>query len=54
MANRGGGIESMEITGILHLLVSDSNYEKIAIKVAYDNSRAAQMTVSPYKPTLYM
>lgn len=46
VASRGGGVESLEVQGTLHLLVSDSANEKSAVKVAYDSSKAAQMIVS--------
>lgn len=50
VASRGGGVESLEVLGILHLLVSDSANEKIAVKVTYDNSKGAQMNVSRSLP----
>lgn len=45
VASRGGGIESLDVQGTLHLLVSDSANEKSAVKVTYDSSRGAQMIV---------
>ena len=44
VASRAGALENLEISGTLYLLVSDSAYDNIAIKITAN--KQAQYTVS--------
>jgi len=46
VAMKDGGLDNMEVIGILQLLVSDTDCDNIAVRVDVSNPRGAQMQVS--------